>query len=47
MKLQPLHVAMGEVELKKSLTAKQEELLNLRLNALGFEILYNLKQYQI
>ena len=47
MKLQPLHVAMGEVELKKSLTAKQEELLNLRLNALGFEILDNQKQKQI
>jgi hypothetical protein len=33
MKLQPLHVAMGEVEIKKPLTEKQEYLLNEKLKA--------------
>ena len=47
MKLQPLHVVMGEVELKKSLTAKQEDQLNERLKALGFELLDNEKQKRI
>jgi AraC family transcriptional regulator len=47
MNLQPLHVAMGEVELKKPLTAKQEGQLNTKLNVLGFEILDNQKQKQI
>lgn len=47
MKLKPLHVAMGEVELKKTLTTKQEEQLNAKLIALGFELLDNQKQKQI
>ena len=47
MKLQPLHVAMGEVELKKPLTKKQELQLNTKLKSLGFELLDNEKQKQI
>ncbi len=47
MKLQPLHVAMGEVELKKPLTKKQELQLNTKLKSLGFELLDNQKQKQI
>ena len=47
MKLQPLHVAMGEVELKKPLSEKQEQQLNTKLKSLGFELLDNQKQKQI
>ncbi|MBI1342433.1 MAG: helix-turn-helix domain-containing protein [Terrimonas sp.] len=47
MGLQPLHVAMGEVELKSPITTKQEDQLNKRLKALGFELLDNQKQRQI
>ena len=47
MKLQPLHVAMGEVELKKTLTAQQQLLLNERLKTVGFELLDDQKQKQI
>jgi AraC family transcriptional regulator len=47
MKLQPLHVAMGEVEIKKPLTEKQEYLLNEKLKVLGFELLDDQKQKQI
>ncbi|MEO7265085.1 MAG: AraC family transcriptional regulator [Ferruginibacter sp.] len=47
MKLQPLHVTMGEVELKKPLTEKQELQLNTKLKSLGFELLDDKKQMQI
>ncbi|SDW51998.1 transcriptional regulator, AraC family [Hydrobacter penzbergensis] len=47
MNLQPLRVAMGEIELKKPVTAKQLDLLNEKLKALGFEVLDNTKQSQI
>ncbi len=45
--LQPLHVTMGEAELKKQPTAKQMQQLNSRLLQLGFEILDDQKQKQI
>lgn len=45
--LQPLHVSMGEAELKKQPTAKQMQQLNSRLLQLGFEILDDQKQKQI
>ncbi|MBS1654522.1 MAG: helix-turn-helix transcriptional regulator [Bacteroidetes bacterium] len=44
MNLQPLHVAMGEVELKDPITGQRLHLLNEKLNALGFELLDNTKQ---
>ena len=44
--LQPLHVSMGEAELKKQPTAKQMQQLNSRLLQLGFEILDDQKQKQ-
>ena len=47
MNLQLLHVAIGEVEIKKLLTEKQEYLLNENLKVLGFELLDNQKQKQI
>ena len=47
MNLQPLHVAMGEVEMKKPLTEKQELQLNEKLKVLGFELLDDQKQKQI
>lgn len=45
--LKPLHVSMGEAELKKQPTAKQMQQLNSRLLQLGFEILDDQKQKQI
>jgi len=39
MKLQTLHVAMGEVEIKKPLTEKLKLILNRNLKVLGFELL--------
>jgi AraC-like DNA-binding protein len=45
--LQPLHVSMGEAELKKQPTAKQMQQLESRLLQLGFEILDDQKQKQI
>lgn len=42
-----LHIVMGEVEIKDSLTEQQEYLLNERLQALGFELLDDQKQKQI
>jgi AraC-like DNA-binding protein/copper chaperone CopZ len=45
--LQPLHVSMGEAELKKQPTGKQMQQLNSRLLQLGFEILDDQKQKQI
>ncbi len=47
LKLQPLHVAMGEVEIKKPLTEKQQQQLNENLKILGFELLDSQKQQQI
>lgn len=47
LKLQPLHVAMGEVEMKKELTEKQSQQLNENLKVLGFELLDDQKQKQI
>ena len=47
MKLTPIRVAMGEVEIKKPLTEKQEQQLNERLQALGFELLDDQKKQQI
>ena len=47
MKLQPLHVAMGEVEMKKPLTEKQAKQLNNNLKAVGFELLDDQKQQLI
>ena len=47
LKLQPLHVAMGEVEIKKPLTEKQKHLLNEVLTGLGFELLGDQKKQQI
>ena len=47
MGMQPLHVSMGEAELKKQPSAKQMEQLNSRLLQLGFEILDDKKQKQI
>ena len=47
MGLQPLHVFMGEAELKKQPSAKQMEQLNSRLLQLGFDILDDKKQKQI
>ena len=47
LKLQPLHVAMGEVELKKPLSEKQKQHLNIKLKTLGFELLDDQKQKQI
>ncbi len=47
LKLQPLHVAMGEVELKKPLSEKQKQHLNTKLKILGFELLDDQKQKQI
>ena len=47
LKLQPLRVSMGEVELKKPATNKQLLVLNASLKELGFELLDNQKQKQI
>ncbi len=47
MNLQPLHVSMGEVELKNPLTEKQGLQLKAKLKSLGFELLDNQKQKQI
>lgn len=47
MQLQPLHVAMGEVELKKPLSVKQQQVLNERLTTLGFELLDDKNQQLI
>lgn len=47
MKLKPMQVSMGEVELSKQPTAKQMQELNSRLLQLGFEILDDQKQKQI
>lgn len=47
LKLQPLSVTMGEVELKEPLTANLLQQLNERLNDLGFELLDDKKQKQI
>ena len=47
MKLNPQHVSMGEVELRKPLTKTEELQLNDRLKTLGFELLDNKKQKQI
>ena len=47
LKMSPIYVAMGEVEIKKPLTAKQEHLLNEKLIVLGFELLDDQKQKQI
>lgn len=45
--LNPIHVSMGEAELKKQPSAKQMQQLNSRLVQLGFEILDDKKQKQI
>ncbi|MEO7209741.1 MAG: AraC family transcriptional regulator [Chitinophagaceae bacterium] len=47
MKLQTLHITMGEVELKDSLTKSQQNNLQENLNSLGFELLDDQKQKQI
>ena len=47
MNLKPLHVAMGEVELKKPLTEKQELQLNTKLKSVGLELLDDQKHKQI
>ena len=47
LKLLPAIVSMGEVELLKHATDKQIKNLNVRLNALGFQLLGNQKQKQI
>lgn len=47
LKLLPLRVSMGEVELAKPATAKQLDSLSERLSQLGFEILDDQKQKQI
>ncbi len=47
LKLQPLHVAIGEVEIKKPITIKQAQGLNEKLKTLGFELLDDQKQKQI
>ncbi len=47
LKLQPIHVRMGEVELTKAPTNKQLLTLNDRLKELGFELLDTQKQKQI
>lgn len=47
MNLHPLHISMGEVEIKKPLTEKQEHFLNENLKTLGFELLDDQKQKQI
>jgi AraC family transcriptional regulator len=44
MNLQPLHVGMGEVELKEPLKETQKEQLDQKLKALGFELLDDKKQ---
>ncbi len=45
--LHPTHVAMGEVDIQKPLTAKQQQELDAALKALGFELLDDQKQQQI
>ena len=47
LKLLPLLVSMGEVELSKPATDKQLQRLNERLKELGFELLDNQKQKHI
>ena len=47
LSLQPLHVGMGEVEIKKAPTVKQQQELNENLKVLGFELLDDQKQKQI
>jgi len=47
LKLHPISVTMGEVEIQKPLTNNQEFQLNERLNTLGFELLDDRKQKQI
>ena len=47
LKLLPVLVSMGEVELSKPATGKQLHNLNVRLKELGFELLDNQKQKQI
>lgn len=47
MNVQPLHVALGEVELKRPLTAKQQQKVTEKLNSLGFELLDDQKQKRI
>ncbi|MEO6490282.1 MAG: AraC family transcriptional regulator [Ferruginibacter sp.] len=44
LNLKTVHVGMGEVELQKPLTKRQEEELNDRLKIFGFELLNNQKQ---
>lgn len=45
--VQPLHVALGEVELKRPLTIKQQQQLTEKLKTLGFELLDDEKQKRI
>ena len=47
LKLQPLMLSMGEIELARPATQKQLANLNARLNELGFELLDDQKQKQI
>ena len=47
LKLHPVRVSMGEVELSKPATEKQLKNLNIRLTELGFELLDDQKQKQI
>ncbi len=47
LKLDPLHVGMGEVEVKSPLTSGQKIDLNQNLKLLGFELLDDQKQKQI
>lgn len=47
LKLQPVQVTLGEVELIKSPTEKQLQTLNDRLKKFGFELLDDQKQRQI
>lgn len=47
MNLHPVHVSLGEAELKKELTDKQQQQLNEHLRSVGFELLDDQKQKQI
>ncbi len=47
LKLQPVHVTLGEIELAKPASQKQLEAADKRLKELGFELLDNQKQKQI
>lgn len=47
MNLHPVHVSLGEAELKKELTEKQQQQLSEHLKSVGFELLDDQKQKQI